>query len=1163
MKRLFAALASFLLFLALVLGLALYGLLATEPGLRLLVRLAETEVPALDIAEARGTLAGGFGLKGLAWRDAGTEVLVEELDWAWDPAALWRHRLHIRSLRLRGVKIALSGEKEGTEPPAWPRIRLPLEVQLDDGQLREGSLVLEPGAEPIRVNQLDTALVLDAAGLRLDRLAVEAPEASATLAGFVGFGDEPALGLKTDWRLHLPGRPPVRAGGTVTGDPARLVLSQHVTAPVTGTVRAEVLDPLGRLTWTAQIETPPFALNRLDPGWPPWPLALNLDGKGDSEQAAVTGMATGNIPELGELRARLDLAYRYSGELAVRTLNLGLPRTDTELALQGTAQPLAATPAFDLSARWRNLLWPPEPKAEWRSPEGTLRLAGNLQDFRFTLNGRLRDRPVEASGNLGIEPETLVFREVQAHGAGTDLAVNGVIGPRLDLAWTLKAEDLGLWWPELQGRIDSTGTLAGTRGAPAVEADLSALNLRFGNHGADRLTLNARAGLAADAPLRFELAGENVRIDGHRLDVALEGLGTRERHRLAGRVQSPPYRLALELDGGWLGPAWAGTLARFDVTEPWLGDWALRRPAPLKLAAAAGELGTACWRHQTTELCLAGGLAERSQWRATADLSRLPLARLAEKFGPGATVAGFLEATARLSGTGTRVDHGRVTVTAMAPKVNIPLEGRTLTLAPEQARLEADIAQKGGELRLAVEQAGLLSIQGGLRLAGPLDPARLGQAPIDGELRARIESLAVADPWLDEVEAVEGALTAELHLGGTPAAPALRGRTELTGAGFLVPRLGIRVRDLALDARTDEQRQLKLAGRATSGGGRLALEGEWHWAETAGRPPNLRIRGEKFLAADLPEARVYLSPDLVLAYTDRTATLTGQVGVPEAAITLPERTGAVTPSEDVVMVDGEDREQESGLALEARIDVILGNRVRLKGAGFDGTLDGHVLVEQAPNQPVLGTGQIVVKEGGYAFAGTRLDLKDARILYARSPIDNPNLDVNVDRRAGNVTAGVRVTGPLKNPVINLYSDPAMAQADILAYLVTGKALNFASGEEGSLVRQAAVSLGGSAGTLVAREITDRLGLGGFFDDIGVQTLRAPETGAPTTPQDTTRNAALFLGKYLTPRLYVQYGVGLFQTSNVFRLTYQLGEHWKLQSETGTYSGGDLLFEWAK
>jgi translocation and assembly module TamB len=54
-------------------------------------------------------------------------------------------------------------------------------------------------------------------------------------------------------------------------------------------------------------------------------------------------------------------------------------------------------------------------------------------------------------------------------------------------------------------------------------------------------------------------------------------------------------------------------------------------------------------------------------------------------------------------------------------------------------------------------------------------------------------------------------------------------------------------------------------------------------------------------------------------------------------------------------------------------------------------------------------------------------------------------------------------------------------------------------------------------------------------------------------------AALVAGKYLSPRLYVSYGVGLFEPINTFRLRYMLSSRWTLQAETGKAAGADALY----
>ncbi|MGH8456768.1 MAG: translocation/assembly module TamB domain-containing protein, partial [Stenotrophobium sp.] len=58
---------------------------------------------------------------------------------------------------------------------------------------------------------------------------------------------------------------------------------------------------------------------------------------------------------------------------------------------------------------------------------------------------------------------------------------------------------------------------------------------------------------------------------------------------------------------------------------------------------------------------------------------------------------------------------------------------------------------------------------------------------------------------------------------------------------------------------------------------------------------------------------------------------------------------------------------------------------------------------------------------------------------------------------------------------------------------------------------------------------------------------------------TTQAAQLTLGKYLTPKLFVSYGVSLFQPGQTFRMLYDIGHGFKLQTESGVASGGDLLY----
>jgi translocation and assembly module TamB len=57
----------------------------------------------------------------------------------------------------------------------------------------------------------------------------------------------------------------------------------------------------------------------------------------------------------------------------------------------------------------------------------------------------------------------------------------------------------------------------------------------------------------------------------------------------------------------------------------------------------------------------------------------------------------------------------------------------------------------------------------------------------------------------------------------------------------------------------------------------------------------------------------------------------------------------------------------------------------------------------------------------------------------------------------------------------------------------------------------------------------------------------------------TNDTSLVLGRYLSPRLYVSYGVSLTENLNVLKLRYSLGDHWVVRTEVGQARGADLIY----
>ena len=122
------------------------------------------------------------------------------------------------------------------------------------------------------------------------------------------------------------------------------------------------------------------------------------------------------------------------------------------------------------------------------------------------------------------------------------------------------------------------------------------------------------------------------------------------------------------------------------------------------------------------------------------------------------------------------------------------------------------------------------------------------------------------------------------------------------------------------------------------------------------------------------------------------------------------------------------------------------------------------------------------------------------------------------------------------PELTVFSDPVMSQSNALSYLVAGKPIDqIGSGDsEAGTMQTAARSIGAAGGGLLAKSLGKRLGV----DELAVKD------------EEMIGGAALTVGQYLSPRLYLSYGVGLFEPGDVITLRYKLSDELALQTQRG-------------
>lgn len=1044
----------------------------------------------------------------------------------------------------------VSGELDLHGPQSQPSLRLNLSepsmarIEVDGGPV----LGEHDWRLTIRTERFDLAALLDEPPVRLLDLHLdgEGSGSSGQLEGRVGL-DDYALAIEQlsasfrDDRLDIDalrvteidgsGRVELQAHIDLAGDTP----TGHVDGRWSG-INPPLDAPFDRLDASGRIEAEGSleylqAQIEAEATVDEQPLRLSLQASGDPQQSIrfeplVVQTGQGRIEAEGELW--LDEPLRWQAQVRGRGFDPGLLLPD----------------------------WPGQVEldaaVEGRVVDETVHAQIDLQ----RLAGSLRQRPLRGSGRI-----ELVGEQVDADldlGLGNNrIEIDGRLGERSQAQVRFVLAEPGIVLEQASGQLSGNLRIDGAWPGMHVAGDVQGEGLRYDTIHAERLELevDAHTDFSQSGRLRLEVSALAIG-DESIPRLRLDGDGNADSNRLHLRAQSDRGELDLRLSGRYQAddPSWLGRVEALTVQAPELpAPLRLREPANLYLSASRVELERTCLVAGTGPVttsdagALPGGstgLCLDTRWLADGDtefgvdLRRLPLVWL-----PGLGGDATIQADGELGGSG-RFRFGADGLQGQATIEGTP--GRLHLYGDDEDLLTW--SQLGGSIELEGDRQELdliVQLSPGGRVHAQVrtrpDP-ELEQTALEGEIAVNLDELRWLELLTPELVQPSGELRGRLQLTGTLDTPGFDGEIALRNFATELPAAGLRLRDSTLSLRGGRGDRIDIEGRFhTASDSVLNLDGWVGLPEENRVPMDLRIQGERVLVADLPVAQVYASPDLRIDANGERLTVRGEVLVPQAMIRPESIEGGVTrASPDVHIVDPDaDADDEAlattGLPLHATVLVRLGDRVQIEGYGLQGRLSGQLEVSERPGRTTTGRGEIVVA-GSYQAYGQDLDIERGRLIFTGSPIDNPLLDIRAVRRVDAVTAGLAITGNAQRPVLEVYSVPAMDQAEALSYLVLGRPLRQAtSSADQDALGTAATAVTTAGGDLLARSLGARLGL----DDVGIGTSR--ELGA----------GALTLGKYLSPRLYLGYGRSLFDGGQIVFLRYRLTERFELEAQSGT------------
>jgi translocation and assembly module TamB len=540
----------------------------------------------------------------------------------------------------------------------------------------------------------------------------------------------------------------------------------------------------------------------------------------------------------------------------------------------------------------------------------------------------------------------------------------------------------------------------------------------------------------------------------------------------------------------------------------------------------------------------------KAGWPSLVNLSgnELELANLLNnKLPEGLSIDGRLNAGANLSYREPRQLTGKIEIRSVSGTLaHSLLEGEIEQWNYRDVHLDLEIDGDGAraDSSMMIDNNSLRAF---MDLPG-VNLSNLGSKSqrLRGNVEISLQDFSLLEVLIPAVQKPSGKLQLSLDVNGSVERPELTVRAQMRQASLQIPRLGLALEQISLQADSDQTGLLSFSASARSGDGEIRLQGSSQLDAALGWPTAVSIEGDNFEVARIPEATVSLTPRLEVRLKDRNVDIEGEITVPYAKLQPRDVTSAAKVSNDAVIIGG-DQPADSKWLINSKTRVLLGERVTFFGYGFEASLGGNLIIEENPGMPTRGTGEITIIEGRYRAYGQNLDIENGRLLFTGGPVDNPGLDIRAVRKTRDVTAGIAVTGRLQQPRLDLFSIPALGQTETLSYLLTGRPLESATSGEGDMMANAALALGLSGGDRIARSLSDRFGL----DEMRVDTSGGGD------------QASLVVGRYLSPRLYVGYGVGLIESINTLNLNYRITDHWELEAESGKNQGADLFYRFER
>lgn len=557
-----------------------------------------------------------------------------------------------------------------------------------------------------------------------------------------------------------------------------------------------------------------------------------------------------------------------------------------------------------------------------------------------------------------------------------------------------------------------------------------------------------------------------------------------------------------------------------------------------------------------------GGLMATMEWkdrhiRANLGLRELPL-DLFNAAHPITPLTGSLSGSLKVEG----MDHN--------PQADLQLHIQDFRLVEPgfehastiNGTFQASLRDSRARLDLQLHGFGRspLRLQGEVPLSLSLNPLRAHldtrHQPLDLALEAQGFVGSVIHLFVPDTHRFSGTFDAKLHMVGTMAEPQMEGYIHVTNGEYQSLHTASLLRNLnaTLEAEGNTLRLQHLSADDARKG-RLKASGELTLSKSRHYPFLISSKLRRCTLVDKDHLQAVFDGEVELTGNTRGGELTGSLEVVEADLSIPEDMTHKVPALELTYINQPpdaplplSTSKDQSWPLKLNLQVKADSQIFVRGRGLSSEWEGKAKVQGTTENPSL-YGDLRLTRGDFIFVGRAFVIKQGEIHFDGPVTKNTTLSITALLSLPQFEVEAILSGAVREPTLQLKSNPSAPLKEILARMLFEKGLNDISPLQGLELAQTVLALTNGTPDPV----------GALRKNIGLDRLDISHS------PENANDISLHAGKYIAPGVFLSLNKSFSSGSDSVSLEMRLSDHIKAEGHVSAGAGSSSKFslKWKK